>query len=147
MPDSEASVVFPINRSILWSREPTGKPHYVHSREVVPPLFVDPRAMVSLLRSCIDSATSSVEKIASVEIASCILGGTSTDGASSKGPWRTWLDKSTYALSLSEESNEAQLAKNTTTSCGPTATSQLTIPISCRSSWSDDLAFDKETTR
>ena len=67
-------MVFPINRSILWSREPTGKPHYVHSREVVPPLFVDPRAMVSLLRSCIDSATSSVEKIASVEIASCILG-------------------------------------------------------------------------
>ena len=89
MLDSEAAVVFPINRSILWSREPTGKPHYVHSREVVPPLFVDPRAMASLLKSCISSATSSVEKTVSVGIASRMMEGVNTDGASSKGPWRT----------------------------------------------------------
>jgi hypothetical protein len=147
MSDSEAAVVFPINRNILWSREPTGKPHYVHAREVVPPMFVDPGAMASLLRSCKGSTSSSVEKAVSVVTASGVIEGTNTDSAFCQGPWKTWLEKSTYALSLSEESNEAQVAKNAVTLCGPTVTTYLTIPISCRSSWNDDLTFDKESTR
>ena len=143
MEDAQCAVVFPINRQILWAREPTSKPHYVHAREVAPPLFISPGSLASLLKSCKNSVTNSVEKAVSIATADSMIEGASSNGAISQGPWKTWLEKSVYALSLSEDGNE----KNTAKLCGPSVASNLTIPVSSRTSWNDDLTFDKETTR
>ena len=147
MGDEGAAVVFPINRGVLWSREPTAKPHYVHAREVVPPLFVNPKSMSSLLKGCAQSNVNNVEKSVTIVPVQEVVESARSDDVLHQRQWKTWLQNSTYALTLSEDENDPQFGRNSSTLCGPTVNSNLTIPVSCRSSWKDDLTFDKETTR
>ena len=146
----EAPVIFPNSRSILWSREPTGKPHYIHAEEVMPPLYLSPSAMSSLVESCsrdADDRARMTERVASIVPVEEVLAETigTREGDYFQGPWKTMLGSSAYVIKLSENLDGA--SQHMSSLVGPAVNSKLTIPVMLRSDWEDTLVFDKESTR
>lgn len=147
--EEEAPVIFPNSRSILWSREPTAKPHYINAEDVMPPLFLSPSAMISLVESCSKSVGNAkvVEKVASIVPVGNVLEDSSRarEGDFYHGPWRTLLGNSAYVINLSDIADST--AQPMSSLVGPSVHSNLTIPIILRSDWEDSLDFDKDSTR
>lgn len=145
-----APVIFPNSRSILWSREPTAKPHYIHAEEVMPPLYLSPAAMSSLVESCGRSAEGgarATEKVASIVPVEEVLDETigTREGEYFQGPWKTMLGSSAYVLKLSDKADSASQPMSSLV--GPAVNSNLTIPVMLRSNWEDTLVFDEDSTK
>ena len=49
--------MFPISRRVLWDREPIEAPHFIRSRDVLPPVYIPEDAAQSLLMESIHDAT------------------------------------------------------------------------------------------
>ena len=147
--EEEAPVIFPNSRTILWSREPTAKPHYIHAEEVMPPLYLSPSAMCALMESCSDQTNGMAkmtEKLASIVPVEDILEDSSRvrHGDLYPGPWKTLLGDSPYVLKMSDETEG--VSQPTRSLVGPSVSSNLTIPIFLRSDREDSLLFDKDST-
>ena len=142
-------MIFPNSRRILWSREPTGKPHFIHSADVMPPLYLSPSAMVSLVDSCDRSSTErakTMDRVASIVPVRDVLDALPKETGYFQGPWKTVLGNTSYVIELSDKSDGSSLLGSTSNLVGPAVNSNMTIPVSFRADWADSLDFDQDST-
>ena len=130
---SSSGVSFPLNQSVLWSREAIGYPSYLRAQDVVQALYLSPHDVSHLLQQL--SNGSGVDF--SVEVLQC-LDLSESDKAALGSPF---LGVPEYMLAVcrTESTSSNQLH--------PAASTCLTVPIGCRPSYSDRIAFDEDSTR
>lgn len=150
------AVVFPIARGVLWDRTSVESPRYLRPSDVVPPIYVSPSAIKSLLESCLNttaigltdkstsSYSSSIERLLSVKPIRQFDKYTRNGlPLFSQSPWRAIVGPSNYVTQISDSVDTPPASK---VPFGKGVDSILSIPISCRTDVGDGLLFDKDTT-
>jgi len=127
-------VSFPLNQSVLWSREATGYPSFLKAQDVIQALYLSPHDVSHLLRQL--SKGSGVDF--SVEVLQC-MDLSESDRASLGSPF---LGVPEYMLAVSRTDASSRNQPH-----HPAASSCLTVPIGHRPAYDDRIAFDEDSTR
>jgi hypothetical protein len=118
-----SGVSFPLNQSVLWSREATGYPSFLRAQDVIQALYLSPHDVAHLLQQL----SKGIGVDFSVEVLQC-LDLSETDKAALGSPF---LGVPEYMLAV----------------CRTERSTCLTVPIGCRPSYSDRISFDEDSTR
>lgn len=115
-------VSFPLNQSVLWSREAIGYPSFLRAQDVIQALYLSPHDVSRLLQQL----SKGIGVDFSVEVLQC-LDLSENDKAALGSPF---LGVPEYMLAV----------------CRTERSTCLTVPIGCRPSYSDRISFDEDST-
>lgn len=135
MGSSSGVVSFPLNQSVLWSREAIGYPSFLKAQDVIQALYLSPHDVSRLLQQL--SKGSGVDF--SVEVLQC-LDLSESDKAALGSPF---LGVPEYMLAVCRTADRSTSSNQP----HPAASTCLTVPIGCRPSYSERIAFDEDSTR
>ena len=141
-----APLIFPISRSVLWDRTTCENPRYVRSKDIIPPIYLSPSSIKSLLDNCLNASVNG-ESVLNLRL--CVqeiadIGKSTSLSLFNQSPWRTILGTNSYVMEIESESKIHD--SDNKSAFGKDLESSLNIPISVRQSMGDNLLFEKEET-
>ena len=130
-----SGISFPFNQSVLWSREVIGFPSFLKAQDVIQALYLSSMDVSHLLHQLslgcgVDFSVAVVQHKALSD----------NDKASLGSPF---LGVPEYMLVVSRDSD---ISRNQSYPAA-VSSSNLTVPIGCRSTYDDRITFDEDATR